>query len=163
MHPIDILFITILVGFTLWGLWFGLLHSLGSLVGTAVGALLAAKFYGRFAESMWGKVISFIALFVISSKLVGLIFYLIERAFKLATIIPGLKTVNRVLGAALGFVEGAVVLGVSLYFLNMVPVGTVGGYIRDSAVAPTLMQIGGTLVQLFPSVVEELRGIVAPQ
>lgn len=60
MSLFDIILIVIVAGFGLFGLWFGLVHTLGSLIGTVFGVYLASRYYGPVAEWLiratgWGK------------------------------------------------------------------------------------------------------------
>src|SRR3989339_1763645 len=97
----DIILLIILGGFVLYGLWFGLIQTLGGLVGVIVGSLLASRMYipiAAWITDIFGvgenlsKVIAFIIIFVIIQRLVGFIFYLVDRIFKFISIIPFLKS-----------------------------------------------------------------------
>src|SRR3989344_4423163 len=93
--PFDLILILVVFSFVLFGLWFGLIHAIGGLVGTLVGAIIAVKYYTKWATTNMGQVISFILLFTLSSRLTGFIFYGLEKVLKLANLIPGIKTINR--------------------------------------------------------------------
>ncbi len=55
MALFDLILIIILGGFVLFGLWFGFIHTLGSLLGIVVGAFVAGHYYSGFAD--WGSFI----------------------------------------------------------------------------------------------------------
>jgi hypothetical protein len=69
-----------------------------------VGAWLASRWYiivFEWAENLFfgydnlGKVLTFIILFTLINRLVGFAFALIDKTFRLLSIIPFLKTINR--------------------------------------------------------------------
>ena len=74
MAIIDFVLILVIFGFVLFGFWFGLIHTLGALVGTVAGVFLASRWYEgaavwaqhTFAGSLnvW-KVIVFLLLFIL--------------------------------------------------------------------------------------------------
>ncbi|MBU1146153.1 CvpA family protein, partial [Patescibacteria group bacterium] len=93
----DLILILILGGFVLYGLWFGLINTLGVLVGTIAGAFLAARWYEPVADwagflfgghTNLAKVVCFLILFIIINRLVGLVFWLIDKIFSFFKIIP---------------------------------------------------------------------------
>ena len=59
----DIILLIIIAGFAMFGFWFGLIHTLGSLLGTVFGAYLASRYYEPMADWLinitgWGENIS---------------------------------------------------------------------------------------------------------
>ncbi len=124
MFIIDLILLFAWAGFIFYGLFFGLIRTLGSLLGMVAGAWVAILFYldlFNLIESWFfgleniGKIVCFLFLFVIANRLVRLIFVLLDKAFKIFSIIPFLKTINRIGGMFLGLIEGALVLGVVIY------------------------------------------------
>lgn len=124
MPVIDLALILVWTGFVFYGLFFGFIRTLGSLLGMIVGAWAASLFYldlfriigSWFGElENLGKVVCFLILFVVANRLTRLIFAILDRAFGIFSIIPFFKSVNRLGGAAFGFFEGALVLGVFVY------------------------------------------------
>ncbi len=160
----DIILLIILGGFVLYGLWFGLIQTLGGLVGVIVGSLLASRMYipiAAWITDIFGvgenlsKVIAFIIIFVIIQRLVGFIFYLVDRIFKFISIIPFLKSLNRLAGAVLGFIEGALVIGAILFFVAQYPISeTIENSLQESQVANRLVRSYRVLSPLLP---QELR------
>jgi len=59
--------------------------------------------------------VAFILIFILINKIIGLIFYLIGKAFNLISIIPFLKSINRLAGLILGLIEGVLVMGLVIY------------------------------------------------
>jgi len=132
MAIIDFVLLLVLFGFILFGFWFGLIHTLGALVGTVVGVFLASRWYDGAAAwvqytftgslNVW-KVIIFILLFILINRLIGLLFYILEKAFNIVTVLPFLKSINRIAGAVLGLLEGAVVVGAVVFISSRFPFG----------------------------------------
>jgi len=132
MPIIDVIFLIVLTGFTLFGLWFGLVHTLGSLVGTIIGTYLASRWFdsialwaqGKFGGSVnvW-KVIAFIVAFMLISKLIGFLFHILERTFGVITKLPLIQSINKLAGAALGLAEGAIVIGGFVFIASRFPFG----------------------------------------
>ena len=152
------------------GLWFGLIHSLGALVGTIAGAFLAARWYEPVASwfsFLFGdhdnlaRIVCFFILFIIIDRLVGLIFWIINKIFSVLTVIPFLKTINRLVGAIFGFLEGVLVLGLTLIFIKMYPLGDwFSGIVADSKVAEYLVRAGKLFLPLLPEMVKQVKDYV---
>jgi len=111
MTIFDTILLIILAGFVFYGLFFGLIRTLGSLVGIVAGAWLASRLYlsvYEWAENLFfgydnlGKVVTFIILFVLINRLVGFAFTLLDKAFNIISIVPFLKTINRLAGHLAG-------------------------------------------------------------
>jgi membrane protein required for colicin V production len=166
---LDFVLIVLLAGFVLFGLWFGFVHTLGALAGTVVGAFAAGRFYEPIASFFSGtfgwdhnlmRVIAFLVLFVLVNRLVGLLFYLVERTFRFISIIPFLGAIDHLLGVILGFFEGALVLGLTLYFATKFPVGPLAAMITGSSVAKWLIATASVLIPLLPKFVQGLQGML---
>ena len=155
--PFDLVLILIVFSFVLFGLWFGLIHAIGGLLGTVAGSVIAAKYYKRFGTTNMGQVISFIVLFVVSSRLVGFIFYLIERALRVVNIIPGIKTINRLAGGILGLVEGSVVVGIGLFFASKF-LPSLNAAVHNSQLAQLFISVGTFILPFVPKLIGEIQG-----
>ncbi|MFH1412718.1 MAG: CvpA family protein [bacterium] len=167
----DSILLLILAGFVFYGLFFGLIRTVGSLVGVVVGAWAASHWYLDFFE--WtqnlffghenlGKVVSFIVLFVIINRLVGFLFVLLDKFFHLISIIPFLKTINRLAGAIFGFIEGGLVLGLLIYVVSRYTLleHWFGQLLADSKLAPFLIKFTEVLTPLFPELLKQLESII---
>ena len=171
MQIIDVILTIILFGFVFYGLFFVLIKTLGSLVGVVVGAFIASHFYiivFGWAENLFfgynnlGKVICFMVLFAISNRLICLIFALLDKTFHIISIIPFLKTINRLAGAILGFIEGGLVLGLILYVVARYSfIGHwIGDWLAGSQLAPFLLKFANILLPLLPEVLKKIQGII---
>ncbi|NQV89375.1 MAG: CvpA family protein [Parcubacteria group bacterium] len=163
MGFIDIILLVIVGAFILFGLFFGLIHTLGSLIGAVIGIAIASRFVEPAAETFsflvgdgsGGKVIVFIILFLLVSRLVGLVFWILEKVFGFVSIVPFAKSINRLLGGIFGFIEGVIVVGVILFYaMQVLPEDTLLTLIEGSSVANYLVAAVSALQVLFP---ESLR------
>ncbi len=170
MSHLDIILLIILGGFTLFGIWFGFIHTLGSLVGTAVGAFVASHYYGPASDwlaSLLGghqnlfKVIIFLLIFTVANRLTGFVFWLFEKIFNILKIIPFLSTINRLLGGILGLIEGSLVIGLMLYFVAKFPFSDwLTGSMLKSGVAAFLIKISSILWPLLPVALKQIQSII---
>lgn len=157
MSFFDLILLISLGGFFLFGLWFGFLHALGALVGTVLGALLASRWYESVAlvifERVGGslniiKIVAFMVVFVVINRLVGFLFWILEKTTGIFTRLPFLKSVNRLVGGIFGFIEGVFVLGLSLSLALQLPI--LSNLIKASKVAKELMDFARVLIPLLP-------------
>lgn len=167
MSFFDIILLIIIGGFALFGLWFGLVHTLGSLIGTVLGVYLAARFYAPVAAWLmhitgwngnFSKVLVFILAFIIINRLVGLAFYFIDKLLSIVTRLPFIHSIDRLLGFAFGILEGAIVLGVSFYFINKFPLSpNFMNHVAASKVVPLCVAISSILWPFIPQAIKLLK------
>ncbi len=170
MTLLDLILILIIFFFTVSGFWFGLIMTLGSLLGTVAGVLVAGHYFEAFATKLTGlamgnagvaKVFAFILIFLLVSRFVGFIFWIVNKIFNIIAIIPFLKSLNRIGGGVLGFIEGVVFLGVALVIAaKYVTVRWYMDAILASSVAQWLMKYGDLLVPLLPKTTLDVKGIL---
>ncbi len=129
MSYFDVVIVCILFGFTLFGLWAGLIQSVGSIVGTIAGAYIAGHYFQPIAawvitRSDWSeniaRIVVFFLLFVVITRVVGAIFWFAQKFLRL---IPFGRLVNRISGAILGLIEGLILLGLFVYLVQKFPLG----------------------------------------
>ncbi len=166
----DAILLFILAGFIFYGLFFGLIRTLGSLVGVVVGAWIAGHFYLTFFNLInelffgldnLGKVICFIFLFLIVNRLVSFGFSILEKTFNLLSILPFLKTINRLGGALLGFVEGGLVLGLIIYVVaRYAGESFIATWLAGSEIAPFLLNFAKVLLPLLPELLKTLKSVI---
>lgn len=167
MTQADIILMILVGGFALFGFWFGLIHTLGSLLGAVLGSLVAGHFYAPVAHWLLSfrggnenviKVITFILLFILASRLVGLLFMLVEKMFNILKIIPFFSLINRLAGTILGFLEGVLVIGMSLLVISKFPITTsFTTALAKSVVASWLMTGSSIIWPLLPAAFRHLQ------
>ncbi len=169
MTLFDLILILIVFGFVWFGFWFGLIHALGGLVGLIVGAAVASRWYDDLAEKILflfgsqgnlAKVVSFLIIYIITNRLVGFIFFIIGRILRPITHLPFLKTINRVAGAFIGFVEGSLTIGLILYFMTKFPIGWLMKFIENSKLAQHFINLAKFLLPLLPEVLKKIESMI---
>ncbi len=170
MTLFDGFLLLILFAFIWFGVWFGFIHTLGALLGTIAGAFFASRLYlpvfslviyWTGYDDDWLKILIFFIIFIIINRLVGFVFYLLDRTFRFVSFIPFLKTINRLSGAALGLLEGGLSLGLVLYLTGSVTLPDwLQQAIANSDIAQSLIVLAGVLIPLLPEVLERIQPYV---
>ena len=109
---IDIVLLAIVFLFTLAGLYYGFIKSLGNFVGLIAGIWIGSfvvtwlsTSLGWIARPAWMITVFFILMMLVS-YVVGWIFGFFDGMYKIISIIPFLKSINKLLGGLFGFIEG---------------------------------------------------------
>jgi uncharacterized membrane protein required for colicin V production len=131
MALINIILLVALLAFVGAGWNDGFVHTLGRFVGAIFGFILArawsagfGMFLAVFIPQSWARLIAFILIFFVVDRLVGYLFKLAEGLFKIISFFPFLKSINNMLGACLGLVEGILSIGGVIWIiltLNLFP------------------------------------------
>jgi uncharacterized membrane protein required for colicin V production len=171
MSILDISLLVILCAFVCNGLFKGLIKILGNVVALIFGAYLASHYYLAFyawahhwvntSENV-GKILAFIVLFVLITRLANLVFFLIEKIFNFIAVIPGSRYINNILGALLGFLEGALFLGLIIYVVSRYSLidDYLGGQLTSSHVAPFLLKVVNIILPVLPAALKALQSII---
>jgi membrane protein required for colicin V production len=170
MSFFDLALIIIIIVFGLAGLWFGLVQSIGSLVGTVLGVYLAFRFYAPVAGWIMGitgwqgnitKLVVFIVAFILINRLVGLIFWLINKVLGIFTKLPFINSANRLLGLVFGIIEGALVLGIALFYISRFPLGDkFMAALNASTIAPFLDSLISVLKPFIPEAIKVIKSSI---
>lgn len=170
MSFFDISLIIIVGIFALAGVWFGLVHTLGSLAGTVLGVFLATRYYEPAANWListtgWGanfsKVLIFIIVFFIINRLVGLVFWLLDKVLSVITRLPFISGINRFLGLIFGVLEGMIVIGMVFYFIARFPLGEkFMTALASSQIAPIAVKMASVLWPIIPDALKILQSTV---
>lgn len=171
MSNFDIVLVIIIAAFVLFGLFKGIIRMVGRVIGIIVGAYAASHFYlalyewGKFianGHENVGKIVAFIILFIVVTAVVDWLFSLLEKAFNFIAFIPGSKYINNVLGAVLGFLEGAIFIGLILEVISKYSFVTnfFGGQLVDSQVAPFLIMIAQVTAPLLAQAFKALKSLI---
>lgn len=168
---VDIILLLILAGFVFYGLFFGLIKTAGSLIAIIVGFLAASRLYLMlfslakplaFGHDNIGKLVAFALIFTIVDRLVCLGFALLDKAFHVLSIVPFLKTINRLGGAFLGFIEGGLTLGLSLFVISRYLPG--GGWLvdqlKDSQLVSFLLKFSNYLTPFLPDILKKIQSVL---
>ncbi|MFA6106394.1 MAG: CvpA family protein [Patescibacteria group bacterium] len=170
MSGFDIILILIIAGFAFYGLFNGLIKTIGAIIALVIGVWIANIFYlpvYALAEKLFfgfeslGRAVIFMVVFIIANRLINFFFILVEGSYNSLFFIPFLKSINRLLGAIFGLVLGGLIIGLALYGLNQVEIGAklLAGYIKTSKIAPILLKYAGVIVPLLPNLWEKIKNL----
>lgn len=120
----DLVIAIIIFAFLFYGFFFGFVHTLITLIGAVAGIYVATHLVDPiqnflsfiFGTGMIGKVILFILIYILTVKLLGVIFWVIDRIWGIFKWIPFAGLVDKLLGLVLGFLEGVVVVAAIIYY-----------------------------------------------
>lgn len=164
MSLFDLVLLALIAGFALFGFWFGLISTLGSIAGTAVGVFVAGRFYSYPAEALmkfthwqgnFSNVVAFIVVFLVVNRLVGLAFYFFDKILYIFTKLPFIGGLNRILGTIFGVAEGIIVLGVTFYIIQKFPLWpSLMDQISNSKIIPFCTNVASFLWPLLPGVLK---------
>ena len=170
MPFIDVVFLVIIFGFALFGLWFGLVHTIGSLLGTILGAYLASRWYEPLSNIViditgWNdnlaRVLMFVLSFLIINRLVGFAFWIIDKVLGVFTHMPFIRSIDRILGLFVGFFEGLLTLGLIIFFIERFPLfPPFMEHLADSKIAPYTAAFADYLMPLLPDALRLLKSSV---
>lgn len=170
MSNLDYFLAFLLLGYVWVGFSTGLIHSVGSLLGVIVAALGASRWFATLtpwveplvgSNTLAAAIISFVVLFLLINRGIGVILMLVDRVFNIVAVVPGMKILNRLGGAFFGFLEGAFAIGITLHFISRLPAnGTVAGAFEHSRLVPRFLDISAWLVALLPEVLQNARSIL---
>jgi len=168
---LDLVLILILFFFAFSGFFFGLIHAVGALVGTVAGVVLAANYFQVVADWLaefiplndnWLRIIGFLVVFFAVNRIVAFIFWIIGKFFKVLSVLPFLKTFNRLGGLIFGLIEGCLIVGVVLVFVVKFPFAEfLIPAIEASQLAKWLFGAGTALLPLLPELFEEARTLMS--
>jgi uncharacterized membrane protein required for colicin V production len=169
MTILDLILGLLVLAFVLAGLWFGLIHSLGAVVGTIVGVMVAGHYavpWGAAAKGFFlgnenlARVVIFFVVMVLVNRLIGVVFWVIEKIFKFIAVIPFMKTFEKLLGGVLGFVEGVIVVGGALYVAARFPVSAgFASALAASKFGLWLVQVFGLFAPLLPDIIKNIKSV----
>ena len=126
MHWIDLVLVLILLGFAVLGWKRGSLLTLGQVIASIIGFLIArstSPWLGALITLFMpgrpglAQLIAFIIIFFIIERLLGMLVGLVNVVFKLITSLPIISTVDKFFGFLLGILEGIVFVGSSAYLV----------------------------------------------
>ncbi len=123
---VEIVLILVILSLTARGWRQGLIETLGELVGAVIAFLVARAFSpwlaGIFVPFMPGRdgfarFIAFVIVALIVARLVGFLFGLADSLLHIITHLPLVKLAQKIIGAALGFLSGIVLVGSATYLV----------------------------------------------
>jgi len=158
MNWLDIVLIVAIGIATFIGLRKGIIKTVLTLAGLILGIFLAGRYYVPFSEQLtlisspgWAKVAAFVIIFIGVMVIAAVLARLLERV---ASVIM-MGWANRLVGAILGFVVGAMLCGALLAI--WVKYLGVSGDIAESNIAPILLDRFPKVLALLPAEFDAVR------
>jgi len=155
----DLALLAIAAFFILSGLYHGFIRTAGSLVGLVGGTVVASWVIDwlsgilTLSEHPVWTIVFFVIILSLCAQLIGWIFVLIDRAYKLLSIIPFLSSINKLLGGIVGLIEAiAIVAAIGYAAATYLSQGSMQTAILDSQVMTWLsiaVDLVSWLVSLF--------------
>ncbi|HAH04803.1 TPA: hypothetical protein DCL28_04605 [Candidatus Komeilibacteria bacterium] len=152
MSFIDIVILIVLAVFVWKGIRLGLIESIGGIIGLFVGVYLAGLYYDEAAAMLKGilfgsetlaTILGFLLVFILVNRAVALVFWIIDKVFNIVAIIPGLKSLNHLLGGIFGLLEGLIFIGIIVYVLSFFPLTDgLGNSVAKSRFAGIMETVG---------------------
>ena len=169
MPIVDYVLLAILAYFLIWGFRKGFAHAAASIIGIIVAVVLASRYFEELAQIAapyirledninLARIIVFIALLILINRL---IVFLAAALLKTLSILPLVGFFNSVLGAVAGVLEGALFLGLIIYFAGKFPFGSiVEKFLIDSQVAPILLSVVSFIQPFIPEALRRIEGLI---
>ncbi|HBR80058.1 MAG: Colicin V production protein [Candidatus Uhrbacteria bacterium GW2011_GWF2_44_350] len=159
MSLIDIILLVLVGVFAVHGLWFGFIRTLGNGVGLIVGSIVASQYTGVAVDYLGflfagnttvAGIVLFLLILIITQRLVGFIFWIVDRLFGFLRWLPFVGFVNKLLGGILGLVEGFVLVGAGVYFSQLMFPAWVSGWFSGSWVVGYINGVTASLAVMMP-------------
>lgn len=143
MHWLDIVLLVWLLVALVMGTRAGFVYAAGRLIGLIVGVWLAGRWTPQlssaFGTNTVTAVIIFLVLLSLLTKLGGLLAWVADKFFRILTIIPFLKTFNKVFGGVLGLLISIIIISIGVLGVQLFASETVvSETVSESAVASTI-------------------------
>ncbi len=145
------------------GLKTGFVYKAGTVIGFIAGLWFASRWTPGIAYFFGGGPITIAVVFLIIlsllSKLFGLGAWTLDKVFKILTIIPFLKTFNRIFGGMLSILISCFIISTGLFIVNSM--ATVAGaknittIIEKSTIAASLLELKGVYKPLLSNTLSE--------
>ena len=105
--------------------------------------------------------IVFVISFILINRAVGFVFWLIDKVLSVVTHLPFIHSIDSILGLALGLMEGAITLGLIIFFIERFPLSIpFMSNLASSTVAPQLSHLAGVLWPLLPDALRLLQSTI---
>jgi len=166
---LDTILVVVLAGFALMGLVRGLIQTVGSIVGFIFGILIASYYADDVATALmpllaqWtiAKTLAFFGLYWIISHIASWLFYWLDQAYHLLSIIPFLSAINRVGGLLLGLGIGVVIASSLVLIITLIPWSLpLQDMVKQSQMAQFLLQLAGYVQFAIPGVFTQILNLI---
>jgi len=159
MNWVDITVLSVVGACTLVGLFFGFIRQVIAVAALAAGIMLAGRFYqpvadvlhpkdgpGLVPDANWARIIAFVGIMI----LVGVVLGAFGSVLRVLARLLFLGWLDRLLGAALGFVLAVSLLTPIIVVATVFPVPGFSDAVRASQVANWLSGYGPVILSVLP-------------
>ncbi len=95
------------------------------------------------------------------NRLIGLVFTIFDRVFNFVKLVPGIGTIDRLGGAALGFLEGALTIGITVFFATKIDVSPAWvDTLKHSTLVPIFTGVSNLVVPLLPGAMRSAQSVL---
>ncbi len=161
---IDVILIVLVVVFVVSGSILGFVKSLGGFLGAAVGIFVASRVAGPIGDwlapvvggnSQIVSIVAFSIVYLVASRLFALLFWIVEKTLGVAAKLPFLSSVDHLLGAIFGFLEGVIAVAAVVYYAGAVlPTDVLQNSIQTSQVGVWLLSVFDLVKGLVPAALQ---------
>lgn len=163
----DIILIITILGFSAYGLYSGLIKSIGFLIAGIAAVVLSMKFYLVIAELIRpiffdneniSIFIGFLICFFVFNFAFGFVVNSISKIFTL----PILDVFNRMFGFLFGMFEGMLIIGAFLFFMTKYPFTQqfIDNVLVNSKVAYALVNFSNILSPIIPNTLDQVQSVI---
>lgn len=168
MSVLDIILVVILLFFVWQGFKSGLIGAIGGFIGILVGIWAGTYYMDEAADwiseainidnAALANILGFVAIFVGINIVVALLVIIINKIFH---IIPFIDLVNKILGAFVGLIGGALAISALVYLLSLMPISdAVSNALISSQLAHWAAQAAIVIKPFLPEAVNNLKSIL---
>ncbi|MFH1253748.1 MAG: CvpA family protein [Candidatus Uhrbacteria bacterium] len=159
MSLIDIILLVLVGAFVTHGLWFGFIRILGNGIGLIIGSIVASQYVGLAVDYLGflfnnnvtvASVVLFLLILIIVQRLVGFIFWLVDKIFGFLKHLPFVGFVNRLLGGLLGAVEGFAIVAGGIYFMQLIFPALASSWFSGSQIVSYVSNVIGVIRTMIP-------------
>jgi membrane protein required for colicin V production len=167
MNWFDIFLVVVAFIFTWKGFRAGLVGSIGGFFGVIFGIWAGSHYMQQagawimemadFNNEYLGTIAGFLAIFAAVNIAVSIIVSVINRVFH---IIPFIDLLNKLLGATVGLITGALAVSSIVYIMSLLPISdAISGNMLDSELADIALKIAFVVKPFIPAAIKELKSI----
>jgi len=167
MGLFDIIFLIILLFFIWKGFRAGLVGAIGGFVGIIVGIWAGSHYMQLVSEWLMNvlnienaslsNILAFVLIFIAINIITSIIVAIINRIFH---IIPFMDLINKLLGAIVGVLGGALVIIALVHLLSIFPISeAIGDKLLESTVANQAADFAIIVKPFIPTAINELKTI----
>jgi membrane protein required for colicin V production len=168
MSVFDIALLVILLVFVWKGFRAGLVGAIGGFVGIIIAIWAGSHYMQQVAQWIMNainidneplaNILAFVAIFIAINVVVSIIVSIINKIFH---IIPFIDLTNKLLGAVVGLVGGALAVSAIVYLMSLFPISdSISDMMIKSELADWAVKVAVVVKPFIPAAIKGLRSIL---